>query len=140
MFLSIRPARNQPDFRPMIEAGPKIGENLYGKCCRIGTMYENGFVLVFLQNQISLMRIFWAFHYLRPTRLPVAEPFRLSSRTRTAEVGLRSIGSDFASTTSDRILRYWRLKWRIPNRQGRLNLMLAWKPIRVPMQPWTCEA
>jgi hypothetical protein len=68
MFLPIRPARNQPDFWPMIEAGqngPKIGENLYGKCCRIGTMHENGFFFIFLQNQISLMRIFWAFHYLR---------------------------------------------------------------------------
>jgi hypothetical protein len=69
MFLSIWPARNQPDFRPMIEAsqnGPKIGENLYGKGCRIGTMYENAFFLVSDEARICLMRIFWAFHYLRP--------------------------------------------------------------------------
>ena len=38
--------------------------NPYGKGCRIGTMYENAFFLVFRQSQIYLMRIFWAFHYL----------------------------------------------------------------------------
>jgi hypothetical protein len=38
-------------------------------------MHENGFFFIFLQNQISLMRIFWAFHYLRPSHAQKAADY-----------------------------------------------------------------